>query len=671
VKGVLILSVFVQLGFSSITFADGEKDNSESAVRPVPPPGIAVPDDVRASLTAGLAALEIEIATVKDPERLMLLPDVAIYAKAVRVALTHGEFYKPKEFDVAKVLLEQGMRRVSELKEGKPSWTGMSGLVARGYESKIDGSVQPYGLVVPDSYQAKGPHRYRLDCWFHGRGEKLSELDFIRQRQTSPGQFTPEDTIVLHLYGRYCNANKLAGEIDLLEALEKVKEQYRIDEDRVLVRGFSMGGAACWQFAVHYPGRWAAAAPGAGFSETPDFLKVFQNETLRPTWFEKKLWHMYDCTDWAINLAHCPTVAYSGEIDKQKQAADVMETALEKEGIGLVHLIGEGMGHKYHPDTKKELERRIDAIAAQGRDRVPKRIRFTTWTLRYPTMRWISVNGMGEHWERARVDAEILEGKIAVKTSNVTALTIDLPPGQPHLDMVGPTVIEIDGVLVDGGKVQSDGSFRVHLEKSEAVWKRVSSSPSGLTKRPGLQGPIDDAFMDSFLMVAPSGDGFSEKSKSWVDAEMAHAVNHWRKQFRGVARQKIDTEVTEEDITAHNLVLWGDPSSNAVMEKLMGRLPIQWRKDAVTVGSKTYASESHVPVLIYPNPLNPEKYVVFNSGFTFREYDYLNNARQVPKLPDWAIIDISQPVTSRWPGGIADAGFFGEKWELKTRKGRD
>jgi hypothetical protein len=107
------------------------------------------------------------------------------------------------------------------------------------------------------------------------------------------------------------------------------------------------------------------------------------------------------------------------------------------------------------------------------------------------------------------------------------------------------------------------------------------------------------------------------------------------------------------------------------MEKLMGRLPIQWRKDAVKVGSKTYASESHVPVLIYPNPLNPEKYVVFNSGFTFREYDYLNNARQVPKLPDWAIIDISQPVTSRWPGGIADAGFFGEKWELKTRKGRD
>ena len=37
-----------------------------------------------------------------------------------------------------------------------------------------------------------------------------------------------------------------------------------------------MGGAACWQFAVHFPTFWAAAAPGAGFSETPEFLGSFQ-----------------------------------------------------------------------------------------------------------------------------------------------------------------------------------------------------------------------------------------------------------------------------------------------------------------------------------------------------------------------------------------------------------
>lgn len=49
---------------------------------------------------------------------------------------------------------------------------------------------------------------------------------------------------------------------------------------------------------------------------------------------------------------------------------------------------------------------------------------------------------------------------------------------------------------------------------------------------------------------------------------------------------------------------------------------------------------------------------MLNSGFTFREYDYLNNARQIAKLPDWTVVDISQPVTARLPGGIAAAGFL-------------
>ena len=52
--------------------------------------------------------------------------------------------------------------------------------------------------------------RYRLDIWFHGRGETLSELSFVNQRRKSRGRFTPTDTIVLHPYGRYSNAFKFA-----------------------------------------------------------------------------------------------------------------------------------------------------------------------------------------------------------------------------------------------------------------------------------------------------------------------------------------------------------------------------------------------------------------------------------------------------------------------------
>jgi hypothetical protein len=201
------------------------------------------------------------------------------------------------------------------------------------------------------------------------------------------------------------------------------------------------------------------------------------------------------------------------------------------------------------------------------------------------------------------------------------------------------------------------------------AWRAVDSIDDGtLRKRHGLQGPIDDAFMDRFIMVAPTGTPMHEKTGEWVKAEMAHAIDHWRRQFRGEAIVKKDSETTDADIAASNLVLWGDPASNKILEKIAAKLPVQWNKEKVTLGSQEFDAATHVPVLIYPNPLNPKKYVVLNSGFTFREYDYLNNARQVPKLPDYAIIDISKPVTSRAPGGIAAAGFFDEEWKLKEKK---
>jgi len=343
------------------------------AIRPIPPPGVEVPAQDREELEAGLRRLRASIDKLGAHP---LIPDVRIYHEAVRYALQYNEFFKADEITKARILLQHGEERARQLAAGQAPWTTATGLVAKGYISKIDKSVQPYALVVPPSYSPNTPHRWRLDAWFHGRSETLSEVNFLSDRESKPGEFTPPDTIVLHLYGRYCNANKFAGEVDLFEALDSVKRQYRIDENRILVRGFSMGGASAWQFGTHYAGLWAAIAPGAGFSESAQFLRLnLVGDNAPPSW-EQKLFHLYDATDYAANLYNTPVVAYNGDMDGQKQAADAMERVMAEEGLRLVRVVGPNTGHRYHPDSKIEIDRMLDAIAGRGREPYPRKLRF-------------------------------------------------------------------------------------------------------------------------------------------------------------------------------------------------------------------------------------------------------------------------------------------------------
>lgn len=688
--------------------ADGPADNSLENVRRVPKLGVEVPEADRLELEAGLKELhELMQQPASAGNAAKYWTDVEIFYRAVDQALKHQEFFDVKEIPVAKKLLAIGKERAQQLIAGEPAWIRQTGLVVRGYRSKIDNTVQPYGLVIPADYdfsfksdvqyfppgnpvrssrrvEPSGP-RHRLDLWFHGRGETLSEVNFINQRLTSPGEFTPTNTIVLHPYGRYCNANKLAGEIDTFEALAHARQNYRIDDQHIAVRGFSMGGAACWQFAVHYPGKWFAANPGAGFSETPDFLKVFQNETLAPTWYEEKLWRMYDCTGYAANLAFLPTVAYSGDMDKQKQAADIMETALKAEGLPLLHVIGPMTAHKIHPDSKVEIEKTLSQWERLGPPyqlKSPLPIvdgwetidQFVTFTLRYNQSRFLTVQALDEHWEPARIvvqrHIETSTPSFRITTQNVHAFSLDLNR------IMGGNVFDVSNrgtnLEIDGQRIQLRGNSPqgFYFVKSEQGWGSHAPLSTGLVKQHGLQGPIDDAFLDAFIFVKPTSTGLSPEVDAWVKAEFEHAVEHWRRHFRGDARVKLDTEITKEEMQSATVVLWGDPKSNETLGFIAEQLPIRWSvaEQKLLVGTTEYDAATHLPLMIFPNPLAPNRYVVLNSSFTFREYDYLNNARQTPKLPDWAIIDVRTPANNRYPGKVVDANFFDEAWQLKPTK---
>ena len=167
-----------------------------------------------------------------------------------------------------------------------------------------------------------------------------------------------------------------------------------------------MGGASAWHIGAHYGTDFAGVAPGAGFAETSEFFG-YTRRGVKLTWYEEKLLHLTNATDYAANFFNVPVVAYNGDKDAQKQAADIMALNMEEEGLVLSREVGTNIGHAYTPGAIGQINEIMDAIADRGRDQYPREVRFTTWTLKYNRMRWVVVDGLEKHWERARVNAEL------------------------------------------------------------------------------------------------------------------------------------------------------------------------------------------------------------------------------------------------------------------------
>lgn len=566
--------------------------------------------------------------------------DAAVFLHLNEISDRLSLYTTPAQVQTVLRGLETGRRRCDALARGERPWSLQPGRSLRGCVSRVDGSVQPYGVVLPAGFDAKSPKKWRLEVFLHGRG--TSEPRFLTDNEPAPGSAAARppdgDLIQLHPFGRANNGWRWAGETDIFEALEQVKRQYPIDPDRIVLRGFSMGGHGAWHVGVHYPGLWAAVSPGAGFSETRRHGGV-KGEV--PA-YQEAGWHIYDAVDWALNLFDTPFIAYGGDHDPQLQAALNMKAAAEKEGLPFSLVVGPDTEHRYHPDSLREIQRQL---AVHRRDPSPREVRFVTWTLKYNQCRWVTVDGLEQHYRRAEVRAAADGDTARVTTANVSALTLDpLPDGVRRLQL-------------DGQDLEARGSAR--LERRAGKWRSRRGGSDDLRKRHGLQGPIDDAFMEPFLVVRPTRAPWHAGTGAYVDAALARFREDWRFGFRAELPEKDDRSVSAADLRDRNLVLFGDPASNEILDRVDARLPLRWTAAGLEMNGKRYGTDA-LPVLIFPSPFNPRRYVVVNTGHTFGRRDLdASNAWLFPKLGDWAVVRAAAGDRE-----VLDAGFFNERWRL-------
>lgn len=208
---------------------------------------------------------------------------------------------------------------------------------------------------------------------------------------------------------------------------------------------------------------------------------------------------------------------------------------------------------RYEASALKEVMRRLRRHAAAGRDSSPDRVQIQTQTLRYARVHWLAITGLVEHWCDATIEAVRAHPSFgpAGATSTrlvVTAAGVRSFTAEPAPSFAGVSV-EINGYCVPPPTTfdpTAPASFELI---SSGEWRWVPPLPrsplvASLVKQPGLQGPIDDAFMSSFAFVTPeamSGEPAPSAVDRWVNFELAHAVHRWEAVFRGTPIMHVPT----------------------------------------------------------------------------------------------------------------------------------
>lgn len=242
-----------------------------------------------------------------------------------------------------------------------------------------------------------------------------------------------------------------------------------------------------------------------------------------------------------------------------------MEAAFATRDMKLPHIIGPKTGHKIHPESKVEIQKWLDKELASGKPKLPKEIDMTTYSLRYNELGWLRVTGLEQHWEESRIRGALKKDEIVLKTQGVTGLALVLPTGVFSGDAFK--------LQIDDQEITASVAGNLSFQKTEAGWAATAPA-TGLRKKPGLQGPIDDAFMDAFTFVGPSVEDDSIAGR-WAESEFKRAKHEWRRQFRGEIVEDTLATLTEKELANRNLVLFGTSKSNPLIAKVLSELPIK------------------------------------------------------------------------------------------------
>lgn len=339
-----------------------------------------------------------------------------------------------------------------------------------------------------------------------------------------------------------------------------VKDKLNIDENKIYLYGYCANGISAMALALKYPDRWAECSMSLGNS----FRHLAGNAFNLPIIFT--LFRDYDAPEF---------VGYYNFAVKSFQYY--------------------GCRYFKYSKTKNIEQVRGSRFPKSVRVCDPNRVLYTTESLGNPKSYWVKIDGREDENLIATIDARVDAQKILVKTTNIDAYSLDL--SLARLDSNQP--IEI----IENGKSLGLTNEQIFSRKSEKY------SGSSLIKNEHLHGPVWDAFTDAYVVVW--GSGGEDKEFCKINKETAKSIAGGGPCFS-------DTNVPEELLLTHNLILIGTARTNNLLAKINRQLPVRINDGHVKANGEIYAGQDAGYIIIYPNPLNFKRYVAVFSATSSR-----------------------------------------------------
>ena len=453
----------------------------------------------------------------------------------------------------------------------------------RTFVSEIDGSVQFFGVTPP----REAPESPALFLSLHGAGvgadgqaRCYSQKDWgyvVAPTNRRPFGFDWEDW----------------GRLDALEVLRLAEGLFGTDARRTYLTGHSMGGHGTWQLGAHFPDRFAAIAPSAGWRDFwayggggsfPDDDPVGAHLTraanasrtllLRRNYLQSGIYVLHGDADETVSVNEARAM--------REELAGFHPNFAYYEKAGAGHWWGNAcmdwpplfdfLKQNVLPDPTRVLEVELTTVNPAISS----------------SCQWVVVEAQERPMEPSRVHARLdpKERVVTLELENVRRISLELEPltrgddGREPVFAAGtPLTVKIDEASIEAPF--ADAGTRVTLSSTDDGWA-VGPTADRNAKSPVRSGPFKDAFRNRMVFVYATGGSPEENAWAFDKARYDHEV--WRYRGNGAVDVVADTDFDPKAFPDRGVVLYGNRDTNRAWDGLLDSEAFDLRAGSVRVG---------------------------------------------------------------------------------------